>query len=110
MLSKEKILEYEKRLRAEKAKLILEIDKYSEAEDFGNDTDHLEEEADESESFANRMSIAQTIRERVNEIDMALNRIHVGDYGVCGNCGTEISGEVLDVVPESNLCSQCKKE
>lgn len=109
MLSKEKISDYEKILKKEKAELLSKIQKYSEAEDFGSDIDHLEEEADESQSFANRMSIAQTLKERVNEIDMALNRIRLGNYGICENCGKEISEEVLKVAPESNLCSSCKK-
>ncbi len=110
MLTKEKISEYEKKLKQGKTELLVKIGKYSEVEDFGNDVDHLEEEANESESFANRMSIAQTMKERVNEIDMALNRIHLGTYGACENCGKEISEEVLSLVPESNLCSQCKSK
>lgn len=109
MLIKEKISEYEKKLKQGKTELLIKIEKYSEVEDFGDDIDHLEQEADESESFANRMSIAQTMKERVNEIDMALNRIHLGSYGICENCGKEISEEVLNLVPESNLCSHCKK-
>lgn len=108
MLNKEKISEYEKKLKQAKIELLVKIGKYSEAEDFGNDIDHLEEEANESESFANRMSVAQTMKERVNEIDMASNRIRLGNYGVCENCGKEISEEVLNLVPESNLCEKCK--
>lgn len=110
MLSKEKISEYEKELKREKGELLAKIGKYSEAEDFGDDIDHSEEEANESESFANRMAIAQTMKGRVNEIDMALNRIRLGTYGVCENCSGEISEEVLKIAPESNLCSRCKKE
>lgn len=108
MLSQEKISEYEKKLKQDKTELLVKIGKYSEAEDFGSDVDHFEEEADESESFANRMSIAQTMKERVNEIDMALNRIRLGMYGVCEQCGKEISEEVLRIAPESNLCENCK--
>src|SRR3989338_60479 len=100
MLSQEKISEYEKKLKRDKTELLAKIEKYSEAENFGDDVDHLDEEADESESFANRMSIAQTMKERVNEIDMALNRIRLGTYGACAQCGKEISEKVLSIVPE----------
>lgn len=110
MLTKEKISEYEKELKKGKAELLVKIGKYSEAEDFGNDVDHLEEEADESQSFVNRMSIAQALKDQVNEIDMALNRIHLGTYGICENCGQEISEKVLNLVPESNLCENCKSD
>lgn len=110
MLTNEKIAAYEARLKEEKAKLLPEIEKYSEPEDFGTDIDHSDEESDESESFANRMAIATALRERVNEIDMALNRIREGKYGICIECGREISETVLNAAPESSLCSECKKE
>lgn len=109
-MTKEKISAYEKKLRAEKERLIGEIKKYSEAEDFGADIDHGDEEADESESYSNRMSIATALKAEVNEIDMALNRIAMDTYGVCGKCGGKISDEVLTVAPESEFCSSCKKE
>jgi len=109
-MTKEKISAYEKNLKEEKEKLTVEIKKYSEAEDFGDDVDHLEEEANESESYANRMSIALSFKARLNEIDMALNKIIMGTYGVCEKCAIEISEKVLEVAPESELCSSCKKE
>jgi len=109
-MTKEKISAYEKKLRDQKEKLMTEIKKYSEAEDFGNDADHLEEESDESESYANRMSIASALKSRVNEIDMALNKIGMETYGVCSKCNKEISEKVLEVAPESELCADCKKE
>jgi len=109
-MTKEKLSAYEKKLRDEKERLMNEIKKYSEAEDFGADVDHGDEEADESESYANRMSIATALKAEVNEIDMALNKIAMGTYGTCGKCGKEISEEVLSVAPESEFCSDCKKQ
>ena len=108
-MTKEKIAAYEKKLRDQKEKLMVEIKKYSEAEDFGDDADHLEEESDESESYANRMSIASALKSRVNEIDMALNKLGMGSYGVCSKCAKEISEKVLEAAPESELCVDCKK-
>jgi RNA polymerase-binding transcription factor DksA len=45
----------------------------------------------------------------VNEIDAALNKITAGTYGKCERCGKEIEKEVLDLVPESQLCEEHKK-
>ena len=108
-MTKEKISKYENKLKGDKERLTKEIAKYSEAEDFGNDVDNLEEEADESESYANRMSISSDLKAQLNEVDMALNKITMGIYGVCAKCGGEISEEVLDAAPESELCINCKK-
>lgn len=40
-------------------------------------------------------------------IKAALARIEDGSYGVCANCGDEISAERLDVVPYAALCRKC---
>ncbi|MBI4085526.1 MAG: hypothetical protein HY432_03435 [Candidatus Liptonbacteria bacterium] len=109
-MEKENISNYEKKLKEQKTRLEADIKKYSEAEDFGNDADHLEEEADESESYANRMAIASDLKKDLNEVDMALNRIKMGTYGICTKCGGEISEDILDIAPESELCTDCKKK
>ncbi len=108
-MDKKKISAYEKKLKTEKERLTKEIEKYSEAEDFGADIDHGDEEADESESYSNRMAMASDLKKDLNEVDMALNRIAMGTYGVCARCKKEIADEVLDVAPESELCANCKK-
>ncbi len=41
-------------------------------------------------------------------IDMALERIENGTYGLCQSCGKPISEERLEAVPHARLCIQCK--
>lgn len=41
-------------------------------------------------------------------IDMALERIENGTYGLCQSCGNPISDERLEAVPHARLCIQCK--
>ena len=108
MLSNQKITEYKVRLEADRKKLLAEIEKESETTDFGSDTDHQEEESDETEELGNQLAVAQTHRERVTQIDSALSRITTGEYGLCVSCNREISEKVLDLVPESDLCQECK--
>jgi len=109
MLSKEKVEDYRKKLEAEKSRLMEEIKKDERPEDFGDDVDSFDEEADEAEEYANKLSMSQAVKDRVNEIDSALNKIETGSYGLCENCGKEISEELLSVAPESRLCENCKK-
>ena len=104
------ISKVKEKLEAERKKLIYEVLKEETPEDFGSDIDHGEEEANEAESFGNRLSISQTMRQRITEIDAALSRIAEGKYGVCEKCGGKIEKEVLDVVPESRFCRSCKKK
>jgi len=110
MLTKEEIEKYQSALEQERRLLVAEIENEKPA-DFGSEPDgELEEEADESEDFANKVAIKDTLKNRLSEIDMALARTKDGTYGVCEKCGKDIEKEILDIVPESNLCETCKKE
>jgi DnaK suppressor protein len=41
-------------------------------------------------------------------IDMALERVENGTYGLCHSCGKPISDERLEAVPHARLCITCK--
>lgn len=45
----------------------------------------------------------------IRKIWSALDRIKRGEFGVCPDCGEEISGTRLDAVPWEVLCLECKK-
>lgn len=77
--------------------------------DFGDEVDP-DEETDETTEFDNQLSIAQAYKERLAKVDLALNKIEKGKYGVCEKCGVEISLDVLEAAPESRLCKECKKK
>ena len=46
-------------------------------------------------------------RER-QQIDEALQRLEEGTYGVCGECGVDISEKRLAAVPFARLCVECQ--
>ncbi len=101
--------DYKKKLEAEKGKLLKELAGMEKPEDFGNDADP-DEEANEAESFGNQLATARVLKDRINDIDGAINRIASGTYGTCDGCGKKIDEAVLDVSPESKLCRECKKK
>jgi len=86
------------------------IKKLYKVPDFGSDVDSGEEESDESEEFGTQLSIAQTYKERLADIDVALRKINNKKYGICEKCSKKISLDVLKVAPESRLCKECKKK
>lgn len=43
----------------------------------------------------------------LDQIDSALERIAVGDYGVCARCGEPIDAARLEVLPHAALCASC---
>ena|SRR3989344_589957 len=109
MLTPQKIQEYTERMEREKKTLLEELKKNAKPEDFGSDIEDNSEEANEAQELGNQISISQVLKERLNEIDGALNRIQTKTYGACKKCGGEISEKLLDLVPESELCEVCKK-
>lgn len=42
------------------------------------------------------------------KIDEALERIKAGDFGVCENCGSDISLKRMEARPVTTLCFDCK--
>jgi DnaK suppressor protein len=107
-MTKEKIDEYKKKLEQEKRLISAEIEKNEKPVDFGDDIDHFEEESDEAEEVGNQLAIAQGLKGRFDDIEMALEKIKLGTYGTCENCGKPIEEEILDIDPESRLCKSCK--
>jgi DnaK suppressor protein len=46
----------------------------------------------------------------LQKIDRALRKIDEGDFGVCEECGEEISTKRLEARPETTLCIRCKED
>lgn len=104
----EKLKEYQAKLQKEKAMISEEIKENEKPVDFGSDIDHFEEESDEAEETSNQIAVAQDLKSRLDDIEVALEKIREGKYGICEKCGREIEEEILDVDPESRLCKNCK--
>jgi DnaK suppressor protein len=48
-------------------------------------------------------------RKALHDIDESLRKIKEGTYGICEECGEEISGKRLQVMPTANLCISCQE-
>jgi len=69
----------------------------------------LEESADEVAEYANRLPVEHNLEIRLNNINLALEKIKKGQYGNCEKCGKKISEERLEIYPEARLCKECQK-
>jgi DnaK suppressor protein len=49
-------------------------------------------------------------RKLVSKIDKAIVRIEEGSFGICEECGCEISARRLEARPVTTLCIECKEE
>ena len=66
-----------------------------------------EEAATEREGDEVLEQLGQSSEAEIARIRAALDRIRKGSFGICADCGEQISAERLDVVPETPLCLNC---
>jgi DnaK suppressor protein len=55
------------------------------------------------------ISLANTLLERVTQVERALDRLGEGGYGWCERCGNPIPVERLAAFPSATLCVSCKQ-
>lgn len=54
------------------------------------------------------LSISESERDLIEQIDDAISRIESGDYGVCQNCEQDIAPARLNAVPYARYCINCQ--
>lgn len=74
-----------------------------------NNGGNLEEAADEVVEYEAKLPIEHNLELRLREINLALEKIKNGNYGICEKCGKEIPMERLAIYPEARICLSCKK-
>jgi DnaK suppressor protein len=55
------------------------------------------------------ISLANGIRDRVTQVERALERLDDGHYGYCERCGNPIPAGRLAAFPSATLCVACKQ-
>lgn len=83
------------------------------AEDMALDANDLPDEMDlASSEYLQSFQFRLRGREKVflEKIDRALGKIAQGDFGICDECGEEISVKRLEARPETTLCIRCKED
>jgi RNA polymerase-binding protein DksA len=121
-MDRQTLEQFRQRLQAERQRLLSELD-----EDQSNDaatpgmatsdhaqwegpgaSNHLADDATELFLQEEEMTIDNSLKSIVDEIDRALARIDDGTYGKCESCGKEIPPRRLERRPFSTLCVDCK--
>jgi DnaK suppressor protein len=72
----------------------------------------FDEESGEGDTLAvereRDLTLSAQARAAVEEIDLAVAKVHAGTYGICEKCGTSIPKERLKALPHAALCVKCK--
>jgi RNA polymerase-binding transcription factor DksA len=46
---------------------------------------------------------------KLKNINLALEKIKKGNYGICEKCQREIEIDRLEAIPEARFCKKCKR-
>lgn len=72
----------------------------------------FDEESGEGDTLAvereRDLALSAQARAAIEQIDLAVEKIHAGTYGQCETCGTAIPKERLKALPHAALCVTCK--
>jgi DnaK suppressor protein len=111
-LKKRDITRFRQLLLASKQELVSKA-RRTLSEEMTVDTADLSDEMDLASSEYNQSMVFRLRgREKVllAKIDRALEKIEKGEFGICENCGEEISIKRLEARPVTTLCIRCKEE
>lgn len=65
-----------------------------------------DELADKIENFEENTAILKELEIRLGDINLAIEKIDKGTYGVCEECGAEIEIERLEANPSARTCKE----
>lgn len=115
-----KLIETKKKeLLEEKRRLENELSKFSHRNtgtvdsdftaDFPDNGDSEDENASEVAEYSNNLSLEGELEKALRDVEGALLRMNVDDYGICKYCNQPIDELRLKARPTSSSCIQCKK-
>jgi len=101
-----KLLMAERRELVSKAKKTLEQDMALDVNELPDDMDFATSQSDQG------MILRLRGREKglLKKIEEALARIEGGEFGICDECGDDISLKRMEARPVTTLCIRCKEE
>jgi len=69
----------------------------------------LERAADQVEEYSTLLSIEHNLEIKLKNVNLALEKIKKGKYGICEKCQKSIDVERLKIFPEAKFCQKCKE-
>jgi DnaK suppressor protein len=109
-LTDEMVQQALERLREEESIVQAELDDLGFTSDGKVDVHFDEGFADAAQTTSERarvLSLADGLKQRLDDLQAAIHRVEAGTYGKCERCGQDIAPERLEAVPAARLCIRC---
>jgi RNA polymerase-binding transcription factor DksA len=96
------------RLAAERESLAAQLDGVTPAtERSGEYDENFADSAQVAAEQGESRALAGTLREQLDEVDAALDRLDKGTYGLCLRCGEPVGDDRLAAMPATRYCINC---
>lgn len=69
-----------------------------------------DEMAQEVSMYESALPMEHALEQKLQDINLALEKMAQGTYGICENCNEEIPLERLETKPEAKNCVKCKAQ
>jgi RNA polymerase-binding transcription factor DksA len=116
-MDKNLIEELKVKLETEKTSLERELEGFAKKDDSpkgdwetkypNRENGSMEEEADEVQEYGNMLPVEYSLELKLKNVNLALEKIKNGKYGLCENCNKKIEEERLRACPEARTCLKC---
>ncbi|MHB9024630.1 MAG: TraR/DksA C4-type zinc finger protein [Armatimonadota bacterium] len=107
-----------KRLLAERERLVEELrdiiertthsSELEQVTEMSTYDDHPADLASETFEREKDMALEGNIQDLLEKVNVALEKLEDGTYGVCDSCGVEINPNRLEALPWASLCLNCQ--
>ncbi len=109
VIDKKTVARFKRILLKEREQIVGDVKlTYESSKEVGQDG--IQDIGDEAANIYNKqilLSLNESERMRLHEVDEALDRIKSGTYGICEECGGAISLKRLEVRPVAKYCVPC---
>ncbi|HOW42556.1 MAG TPA: TraR/DksA C4-type zinc finger protein [Candidatus Omnitrophota bacterium] len=118
-LNKKELADYKKLIAKKKSELVDEISNLKAetqksqkdaAGDISGYTYHMADVATDTYDREFSLGLVSNERKVLYELDDALKRIEDGTFGICEDCGEQISKSRLKALPYARLCVACQEK
>ncbi len=103
------------KLRAERSRLLLEIEELKGAEQSDGRPEgspgsgnHMADDASETVEHERNQALMGNLQRLLRMVNHALHKVDEGTYGLCDSCGAPIADDRLQALPHATLCIRCK--
>ncbi len=70
---------------------------------------HIADDATDVFEQTKNLALRRNLERLLEQVEDALHRLDEGKYGICKDCGEEISPARLEAIPYATLCIKCQQ-